>query len=114
MNFTNEQINKAKQAKSAEELLQMANAENYPMTAEEAQKIFAELHKQGELSDDELTAVAGGSKNPMAPSGYPSRQSSWTACSSKIDTISQCRDCKHFHYNPNYELFNDCDGYCDW
>ena len=60
MNFTNALIEKAKTAKSAEELLAMAKAENIEMTAEEAAKYFAELHKTGELSDDELDNVSGG------------------------------------------------------
>lgn len=60
MNFSNELIEKAKTAKSAEELFAMAKAENIEMTAEEAAKYFAELHKTGELSDDELDNVSGG------------------------------------------------------
>ena len=60
MNYSNELIEKAKQSKSAEELLAMAKAENIEMTAEEAEKYFAELHKTGELSDEELDNVAGG------------------------------------------------------
>ena len=38
----------------------MAKAENIEMTAEEAAKVFAELHKTGELSDKELDNVSGG------------------------------------------------------
>ena len=38
----------------------MAKAENIEMTAEEAAKVFAELHKTGELSDEELDNVSGG------------------------------------------------------
>ena len=38
----------------------MAKSENIEMTAEEAAKYFAELHKTGELSDEELDNVAGG------------------------------------------------------
>lgn len=60
MMYSNERIEKAKTAKSAEELLAMAKAENIEMTAEDAAKVFAELHKTGELSDDELDNVAGG------------------------------------------------------
>jgi|GEM_PF-3451756 len=60
MKFSNEMIEKAKTAKSAEELLAMAKAENIEISAEEAAKAFAELNKTGELSDDELDNVAGG------------------------------------------------------
>ena len=60
MNISKELLEKAKTAKSAEELLAMAKAENIEMTAEEAAKYFAELHKTGELSDEELNNVSGG------------------------------------------------------
>ena len=60
MKISKELLEKAKTAKSAEELLAMAKAENIEMTAEEAAKAYAELHKTGELSDEELDNVAGG------------------------------------------------------
>ena len=60
MKLTKELIEKAKTANTAEELLAMAKAENIEMTAEEAAKVFAELHKTGELSDKELDNVSGG------------------------------------------------------
>ena len=59
MKFTKEMIEKAKGAKSAEELLELAKAENIELTAEQAEKAFTELNKSGELSDDELDNVAG-------------------------------------------------------
>ena len=60
MNISKELLEKAKTAKSAEELLAMAKAENIELSAEEAEKAFAELNKTGELSDEELNNVAGG------------------------------------------------------
>ena len=60
MKFSNEMIEKAKTAKTAEELLAMAKAEKIELTEEEATKAFAELNKNGELSDEELDNVAGG------------------------------------------------------
>ena len=60
MKYSKELIEKAKTAKSAEELLAMAKAESVELTEEQAEKAFAELHKSGELSDDELDNVAGG------------------------------------------------------
>ena len=60
MNLTKELIEKAKTANTAEELLAMAKAENIELSAEEAEKAFSELHKSGELSDEELNNVAGG------------------------------------------------------
>ena len=70
MNLSNELIEKAQAAKSAEELLQMAKEENIDMTAEEAANAFAELHKTGELSDDELDNVAGGCEDEIPEPKY--------------------------------------------
>lgn len=60
MNISKELLEKAKTAKSAEELLELVKGENINFTAEEAVKAFAELNKSGELSDEELDNVAGG------------------------------------------------------
>ena len=60
MKISKELIEKAIQAKTAEELLEMAKAENIELSAEQAAKAFAELNKMGELSDEELDNVAGG------------------------------------------------------
>ena len=60
-NLTPEIIEKAKVAKSAEELLEIAKANNIEMSADEAATYFAQLNpKSGELNDDELDNVAGG------------------------------------------------------
>ena len=68
MNISKELIEKAKTAKSAEELLEMAKAENIELSAEQAAKALAELHKAGELSVEELDNVAGGCSK-YSPSG---------------------------------------------
>ena len=63
-NFTPEMIEKAKAAKSAEELLEVAKAGGIEMTADEAATYFAQLNPQsGELDDDALDGVAGGCGN---------------------------------------------------
>ena len=69
MNISKELLEKAKAAKTAEELLEMAKAENIELSAEQAAKAFAELHKAGELSDEELDNVSGGCGRDYEPSG---------------------------------------------
>ena len=64
MNFTKELLEKAKSAQSAEELKELAKAVGMEMSAEEAEKYFAELHKIGELADEELNNVSGGCGDP--------------------------------------------------
>ena len=60
MNISKELLEKAKTAKSAEELLAIAKAESVELTEEQAESAFTKLHKTGELSDEELDNVAGG------------------------------------------------------
>lgn len=67
MNVSKELLEKAKAAKSAEELLALAKAEKVELTEEEAAKEFAELNKTGEISDEELDNVAGGCGAPETP-----------------------------------------------
>ncbi len=59
-NFTPEQVEKAKAAKSPEELLALAKESGAELTPEQADAYFERLNKQGELSDDELDNVSGG------------------------------------------------------
>ncbi|MDE5753181.1 MAG: Nif11-like leader peptide family RiPP precursor [Oscillospiraceae bacterium] len=62
--LTPELIEKARQAKSPEELLALAKENGMTLTQDEAREYFSELHgqspKTGELSDDELDNVSGG------------------------------------------------------
>ena len=60
-NFTPELIAKAKTAKSAEELLELAKVNNVELTETEAKTYFAQLNANGAVSDVERAAVAGGS-----------------------------------------------------
>ena len=55
-----ELFEKAKEAKSAEELVSLAKENGMELTEEEAAAYFAQLNKSGELSDEELDNVAGG------------------------------------------------------
>lgn len=55
-----ELMSKARKAADVEELLELAKSENIELTEEKAKKLFAELHAEGEISDDELDNVAGG------------------------------------------------------
>ena len=59
-NLTPELIAKAKATKSAQELLELAKANNVDLTETEAKTYFAQLNANGAVSDDELDAVAGG------------------------------------------------------
>ena len=59
--ITPEMMEKAKNAKNAEELLALAKENGVAMSEDEAQMYYDQLNpKSGELSDDDLDAVAGG------------------------------------------------------
>ena len=59
-NLTPELIAKAKSAKSVEELLELAKANNVDLTETEAKTYWAQLSANGTVSDEELDAVVGG------------------------------------------------------
>ena len=57
----NEEMIKAiKEANSAEELRATAKENEIELTEEQAKEYFDRFHTSGELSDEELTSVAGG------------------------------------------------------
>ena len=61
MDFTTEQMEKAKNCKTLDEFKEMAKAEGFDLSEEEAKNCFSAT-RGGELSDDELSSVAGGGK----------------------------------------------------
>ena len=64
MKFSKEQIEKAKSAKSAEELIVLMKAEGIVLSEREETAIFTSLYGyDSELSDAELDNVAGGGCN---------------------------------------------------
>ena len=88
-NFTLEMIEKAKAAKSAEELLEVAKAGGIEMTADEAATYFAQLNPQsGELDDDALDCVAGGCGSSVGTRVEITSSHSCPNCGSKIGIIS--------------------------
>lgn len=64
-----ELLEKAKTAKSAEELGEIAKAAGMELPPEKVAELFASLHQSGELSDEELDNVSGGCAKP-SPVGY--------------------------------------------
>ena len=69
LNLTPELISKAKAAKSAEELIKIAEDEGVKLDEKDAEMFFNKLNQPEELADEELDAVAGGCGSK--PSPYP-------------------------------------------
>ena len=69
--FTPELIEKAKSAKTPEELMALAKENGVELTEESAKAYFEQLNpKTGELADEELNNVAGGGCLPWADDPY--------------------------------------------
>ncbi len=120
--FITEPIQKAKQAKSSEELLALARENGQELTEEEAQFYFEKLNKRGELSDNKLENVAGGGCNSQQmPSNYVYTYHScylWV-CNRCGKTISEQRktptECGYskldfFCFQCKYSRFDDTFG----
>ena len=76
-----ELIEKAKTAKTAEELLEIAKANGVEMTADEASAYFAQLNPtSGEIDDDDLDSVAGGACGSSVRAGDNVRVTSGETC----------------------------------
>lgn len=59
--LSNEQIQKAREAKTPEELQKLAAENNIQLTKEEAEQVYAQLHRDSsQLTDEELDNVSGG------------------------------------------------------
>ena len=66
--LTKEQIVKAVQCKTADELMELAKAEGYDITKEEAEVYFAEISDM-ELDSEKLKKIAGGIETCWAVDG---------------------------------------------
>ena len=113
-NLTPELIAKAKAAKSPEELLELAKANNVELTAEEAKTYYEQLHTNGAISDDDLEAVAGGgicdTLRDFFQSRYKVSESSGCSCPqqpTKLDRASFDSSITPLPYESNDEIPNN-------
>ena len=99
--MTTEELKKAKECKSAEELMALAKENNIKITEEQAKEYFAKLNPaNGEITDDELDNVAGGtscgdaSKCPKC--GCTKAKSSYTMRDGGLYDSWVCAQCGDF------------------
>ncbi len=100
--MTNETLQKAKECKSAEELLALAKENGIEMTAEEAAGKFAAINNVGELSDDELENAAGGgcaTHGIAMPDRYPKVGQVFTCKSRFNDSHDACSKCGSIYFH---------------
>ena len=89
--ITTELIEKARAAKSADEIAAIADEQGVEMSGEETASIYASLHEaEGEIADDELDNVAGGGcGEPPPPAGRARAASSTTVQVRRFTTAIQ-------------------------
>ncbi len=94
-----ELLEKAKMAKSPEELTLLAKENGFDLTEEEANTYFTRLnHKSGEVADDELEDAAGGERcGTIYDSGRP--------------VITILNSCEYFEREKTREKIPN-GGYC--
>ena len=109
MNFTPEQLAKVKAAKSTEELLAYAKEVGYPLTEEEAKKYFEQWHKEGELSDEELDNVAGGTCYSSGVKGPLGKERSYAI----VSPLNICPYSKQTCMNCEQSFTIDGKWYCE-
>jgi len=114
-NFNPEQIARAKAAGSPDELLSLAKESGLDMTEEQANAYFEGLHKNGELSDDEIGNTTGGGcfSKPKPQVGTDSCNR-WRCADCGADYFTAgdnhkcgmfvreriCLHCKYYGYDP--------------
>ncbi len=112
-------IEKARKAESVEALIALAKENNIELSKEDAKAYFAQIHKTGELVDDELENVAGG----QCKNGDKYVVIATTTCeqwkcpkcgggSYDSITIRWMHDCKSTG-NTNHAICNNC-AYCTY
>ena len=110
--FSAEMIQKAKGAKSAKELLELAKAEGINITADEAATYFAQLNpKSSELSDNELDNVSGGGCLSDIPlyKDYSMVQEFFCTNCLRVYSASRCK-VMHFDNKDDVAYCPDCQG----
>ncbi len=102
--LTPQLLAKAKQAKNTEELIALAKENGVELTAESAKAYFDQLHKDGELADDELDQVAGGKRCGTTYNDYGQPETTpFNCCEFYTDKNTgerrpndgRCDECKH-------------------
>ena len=99
MQMTEEQVRKAMECKTADELLALAKSWGVEMTREEAEEYISKM-KTAELTEEELKEVAGGFEGPCMK-WYCHLNCSDYLCFTKFcpqvdDTCTYCGHCQNY------------------
>ena len=69
--MTNEIMTKLKNAKSVEDILDIAKEDGKELTVEQAQRMLDQIRGDGELSDDDLENAVGGRSENWITETFP-------------------------------------------
>ena len=111
-NFTTEIIEKAKGAKTAHELLELAKAEGINITFDDAKTYFAQLNPEdAELDEDELEGVSGGGCGDDLPlyTDYSMVQEFFCPKCFHVHPASRCKVI-HYEKQDDEAFCPDCNG----
>ncbi len=90
--MTEDMIAKAKEAQSAEELLQLAKDNGMDdFTMQDAEDLYAQMHASGEMSDEEMENVSGGCSTTVDGKKYKV-----VTCDTNCFTGKWQNGCPHF------------------
>ena len=109
MKFTAEQIAKMKAATSAEELIALAKAEGIEASEDEIKAQFDAMHKEGEIADEELDNVAGGTCYSSGVKGPLGKQRSYAI----VSPLNICPYSKQTCINCEQSFTIDGTWYCE-
>ncbi len=95
MKISKELINKAKQCKSPQELLELAKQNDVEMSEQQAEKLIERLKIAGEISDEELANVSGGGCDAFKVKCPKCGSTNNSARAKGIYDLFHCNDCGH-------------------
>ena len=111
-------IAKAKEAKSAEELLAMAKESGIPITEELAKECFDRMHTTGELADDELDQVGGGCGGSVPANAKVINDSLTESCDHYVNADGwiddRCCLCCQYRKTTGTGFLVDATHYCTY
>ncbi len=111
-NLTKEMLQKARECKTVEELLNFAKENDLPLTEEQATEAFNEWNKTGELADEELENVAGGWGKPVGDNPENLREGDYVKF--KDGYVCENENCGHhvFYLDSPWYAFGEFYARC--
>ncbi len=105
MEINKELIAKAKECKTAQELLNLAEENGIEINEEQANSLFAQLNKTGEISEEELENTAGGKCDVFHPQCPKCKQRNLTLIHKGSVEYNHCKTCGYEWKRISYIIY---------